>query len=368
VRLHPQQAINTDTTVANCKGIEYVELCTSNAVQAAYFYRAAFGFEPTARSSPESAEVSSILMRSGEARLILRSPLREGPLASHLTKHGEGVRDIALRVGSVEKTFEAAVESGADVIQRPELIVDDSRTVKKAVVRTCGSIHHTLLEYASEFDAPAAGLLPINAPLHRPDRRIERIDHVAIGVEHGTLDRYCEFYCKVLGLKVTHTEQVITRLSAMNSKVVQNEDGAVTFSIVEPLPAARRSQVEEFLDYNHGPGAQHVAFACRDIIRTVKELRDEGIEFLATPAAYYAATPQRVGTIKESLVALQDLGILVDRDEFGYLLQIFSKPMGTVPTFFVEIIQRCGAKGFGSGNIRALFEALEREQAIRQTL
>jgi 4-hydroxyphenylpyruvate dioxygenase len=313
-------------------------------------------------------DIASLLLRSAQATLLLTSPLRDVGLAHHLATYGEGVRDIALRVMDVSATIDEARRAGATVVQEPELVDLGTTQVIRAVLRTCGALQHSIIEYDVRPDFAIAGLVPINSELPISDRGIESIDHVAIGVEAGLLDRYCDLYCTMFGMNITHREQVVTKLTAMNSKVIQNATRTVTFSMVSPLGGRRRSQVEEFLDYNGGAGAQHLAFLSRDIIRTVRELKAAGLDFLNTPPEYYAAMPRRVGRIEEDLQAIQNLGILVDRDAFGYLLQTFSKPVETVPTFFIEVIQRRGAQGFGSGNIRALFEALEREQAARRTL
>lgn len=366
---HQSAALPAHAVAPRCRGIEYVELCTSNLVQASYFYRTVFGLQPVAKTQVDMrGTVASVPLRSGNANLLLTSPVRPGPLSDHLFAHGEGVTDIALSVSSVDEGVEYATAAGATLVKGPETIDSGAASVKKAVLRTCGTLQHTLVEVNERHAKPSADLPLAYDAAGAPDRGLVSIDHVALAVEPGTLNQYCDLYCRAFGLKVTHTEKVVTKRSAMNSKVIQNDTGSVTFSVVEPLPASGRSQIAEFLEFNRGPGAQHVAFLCRNIIETVRGLQSAGVEFLSAPRAYYADTPRRVGRIEEDLKSLEELGILVDRDESGYLLQIFSKPVQTVPTMFVEIIQRRGATGFGTGNIWALFEAIEREQALRESL
>jgi len=343
-------------------GIDYVEMYVANLTQAAHYYRTALGLQPCDPVVTDQGNGSaSQLLQRGNIGLRLTSPLRaSSSVAKHLAEHGDGVKDVALRVRDMTIAMRQCKSAGAMPVS--DLTRNGSY---QATIAGCGSMVHTLVERTDE--APIAMYGPSELGT-APDQGLTHVDHVAISVEQGTLDQWAELYREALGLQVCHREQVITKFSAMNSLVLQNEARSVTFSMMEPLAGLRRSQIEEFLDYNGGPGAQHVALASRDIAHSVRALRAAGVEFLPTPGAYYDALEDRIGPIGEELAVVRELGILVDRDDYGYLLQIFSKPVQTVPTLFLEVIERRGARGFGSGNIRALFEAVEREQAARGNL
>lgn len=367
-----QPATHAAESAFQFRGIDHVELYVSNARLASHFFRQAWGFRPVAYAGLETGlrDRESIAMQQGQVRLLLTAPLGpEGALAEQLNRHGDGVKDIALAVGDAAAAFEEAVRRGAQPVMEPAAVEDARGRLTKAVIGTFGDTVHSLIQR----DDPDSGFLPHYAPVEgapAPDppdapRGILAIDHLAISVEPGRLDHWIDFYNRVLGFRQSHQEDVATEYTAMNSKVVKYDAGPICFPIMEPSPSQRRSQIEEYIRYYRGPGVQHIAFLCDDIVTMTRSLRARGIEFLHTPGTYYDALPERVGDFDEDLAALRELGILVDRDETGYLLQIFSRPLHSRPTMFIELIQRKGAQGFGGANIRALFQAIEREQARR---
>jgi 4-hydroxyphenylpyruvate dioxygenase len=275
------------------------------------------------------------------------------------------VKDIAFTVNDAASAFEETVKRGARPVMEPTRLGDNGHVIK-ATIATYGDTVHSFVQR----DADDGDFLPDFRPIeHRPTAPstfLSAIDHVAIGVEHGKLDQWVDFYKDVLGFCQSHQDDVSTEQSAMNSKVVQNKSGQIKFPMMEPAAGKRKSQIEEYLAFYRGSGVQHVAFLSRDILKTVEAIRSTGIEFLQTPHTYYEALPERIRNLDEDIAALRNLNILVDREADGYLLQVFTKPLHVRPTMFMEIIQRKGARGFGSGNIKALFEAVEREQAIRE--
>lgn len=351
---------------------DYVDLYVGNTHQAAHYYRTAFGFEPLAYSGLETGERdrASLVMQQGKVRLVLTSALSpDSPVAEHVRVHGDGVKDIAFTVANAASAFEEAVRRGARPIMAPTVLEDETGRVVKATIGSFGEIVHSLIQ-RDGYEGP---FLPPYQPVKSspPVTRIgvERLDHVALSVEAGTLNEWIEFYINVLGFVETHEENISTEYSAMNSKVVQSSNGNIKFPTVEPAPGKRKSQVQEYLEFHHGPGAQHAAFLSPDITQTVQALRQNGVEFLRVPDCYYEVLEERVGKLEEEdLATLSKLNILVDRDPKGYLMQTFTKPVQSRPTFFLEVIQRKGAVGFGGGNIKALFEAVEREQALRGNL
>lgn len=350
-------------------GIDHVELYVGNAYQAAHFYRAMFGFRPVARAGLETGvrDRLSIAMEQGDIRLVLTSGLDpESPIARHAALHGDGVKDVAFRVDDVESAFHTAVQRGARAVAEPHVHEDDRGRVVRATIGAPGDTVHSLVQRQGYADALFPGFEPIlDAPATVPTGFIE-VDHVAVSMEQGQLDHWIEFYKAVLGFHQSHHEMVWTKHSAMNSKVVEDASGKIKFPIVEPAHNGTRSQVQEYLNFNHGAGAQHVAFLSNDIRATVRAIRQNGVKFLRIPSTYYEVLEERVGAIAPSLMEeLRELGILVDSDDDGRLLQIFSEPVEARPTMFVEVIERQGARGFGSGNIKALFEAVEREQERR---
>jgi 4-hydroxyphenylpyruvate dioxygenase len=350
-------------------GIDHVELYVGNAYQAAHFYRSMFGFRPVARAGLETGvrDRLSIVMEQGDIRLVLTSGLDpDSPITRHAALHGDGVKDVAFRVDDVAGAFETAVRRGARPVAEPHVHEDDQGRVVRATIGAPGDTVHSLVERHGYAGSLFPGFEAItDAPRTIPTGFVE-VDHVAVSMEQGLLDEWIEFYKSVLGFHQSHQEMVWTKHSAMNSKVVEDSSGKIKFPIVEPAHNGTKSQVQEYLNFNHGAGAQHVAFLSHDIRATVRAIRDNGVKFLRIPPTYYEVLESRVGAIEPPLMAeLQELGILVDSDDDGRLLQIFSEPVEARPTMFVEVIERQGSTGFGSGNIKALFEAVEREQERR---
>ena len=354
-------------------GIDHVELYVGNARQADYFFTHALGFRRSAYAGLETGlrDRASHVVEQGRVRFVLTAPLVGGTeIADHVAAHGDGVKVIALSVPDAEHAYRHAVENGARSVREPWEESDDSGSVRMATIRAYGDTLHTFVE-RSDYDGP---FLP-------GFERIEDgasdaglfagIDHVVGNVELGHLDEWVGYYERVFGMtEMMHftDRDISTEYSALMSKVMADGKGRVKFPINEPAEGKRKSQIEEFLEYYGGPGAQHVALATTDIVRTVTELRRRGVRFLVTPESYYDELPGRIGEIDEDLAALRELGILADRDDEGYLLQIFTKPFGDRPTLFFELIERHGARGFGEGNFKALFEAIEREQEKRGNL
>jgi len=354
------------------KGFDYIEFYVGNAHQAAHFYRTAFGFDIRAYSGLETGARGrvSYVLEQRNIRLVLTSALDpDDPVAEHVRLHGDGIKDLAFTVDDAEGAFHYAVSRGALPLAEPSRREDDGGEVVTASIATFGDTIHTFVERRHFAGAFMPDFAPVaDAPPPPISPGLAAVDHCAVSMMPGTLDRWVEFYEGVLGFRVSHQEDVETEYSAMNSKVVQDATGKIKFPLVEPAPSRRRSQIQEYLAYYNGPGVQHVALLSGDIVRTVRELRAGGNQFLRTPAAYYEMLADRVGLIDEDVDALRSENILVDRDEDGYLMQIFTKPVQGRPTVFMEAIQRRGARGFGSGNIKALFNALEREQARRGNL
>jgi 4-hydroxyphenylpyruvate dioxygenase len=353
-------------------GIDHVELYVGNAYQAAHFYRTMFGFRPVARAGLETGmrDRLSIALEQGDIRLVLTSGLDpESEIARHAAVHGDGVKDVAFRVKDVEAAFSTAVHRGARPVSPPQVHEDEHGRLVRATIGAPGDTVHSLVERHGYAGTLFPGFQAIaDAPATRPTGLVE-IDHVAVSMEQGQLDHWIAFYKDVLGFHQSHHEMIWTKNSAMNSKVVEDSSGKIKFPIVEPAQNGGKSQVQEYLNFNHGAGAQHVAFLTHDIRATVRAIRDNGVRFLRVPSTYYEVLEERVGALGAPLMAeLEELGILVDSEEDGRLLQIFSEPIEARPTMFVEAIERQGALGFGSGNIKALFEAVEREQDRRGNL
>jgi 4-hydroxyphenylpyruvate dioxygenase len=353
------------------KGFDYIELYVGNARQAAHFYRTAFGFAPIAYSGLETGvrDRTSIVVQQNDVTLMLTAPLTpDSPVADHVKLHGDDVKDIALSVIDAELAFDIAVENGARPIMAPTVIGSPEGSVKKATIGAFGDTVHSFIERNGHGPSFFPGFRKFKNPLPAISTGLKAIDHVALSVKPDQLNELVEFYHRVLDLHQSFTEDVATDYSSMNSKVVENRTGRIKFPIVEPGAGKHKSQIEEYLAFHQGPGAQHIALNTDDIVDTIRALRANGNEFLETPGSYYDMLTARVGEIEEDVDELRDLNILVDRDEWGYLMQIFTKPLLSRPTVFMEIIQRKRAKGFGSGNIKALFQAMEREQAIRGNL
>jgi 4-hydroxyphenylpyruvate dioxygenase len=356
-------------------GIDHLELYVGNAAQAAYYYTHAFGFTETAYRGLETGtrdHVSRVL-EQGRIRLVLTGTLSgEDAIGEHHKRHGDGVRSIALSVPDAAAAYRHAVEHGARGIETPYELSDEHGTVRLASVETYGETRHTFVERAGYQGVFLPGYQP-RGPRPAPGRDglLVGIDHVVGNVPLGHMEEWVGYYERVFGMtEMIHfsDEQISTEYSALMSKVVTDGSGRIKFPINEPAEGKRKSQIDEYLEFYRGPGVQHIALSSTNIVRTVDELKRRGVEFLPIPDSYYHEVPERVGEIEEDLADLSRLGILVDRDDEGYLLQIFSKPVGDRPTLFYEVIERHGARGFGDGNFKALFEALEREQQRRGNL
>jgi 4-hydroxyphenylpyruvate dioxygenase len=352
-------------------GIEYLEFYVGNVHQAAHFYRTAYGFTPVAFTGLESGRRDrvSVALAQKDIRILLTGSLDpENPIAQHVQKHGDGVKDIALSTPDVKKTFDLLVGRGARVIAEPAVSADDHGRVVTATVGTFGDTVHTLVEREGYEGPFLPGYLPARPSPVPLNPHLEAVDHLAICVERDTLEEWVEFYKQVFDFHQSHQEDVGTEYSAMNSRVVQDARGTVKLPMMEPAEGRRKSQIEEFLAYHRGAGVQHIAFSSEDILNSIESLRSAGNEFLSPPETYYEVLRQRVGDIEEDIEALRANNVLVDCDEWGYLMQIFTRPVESRPTLFLEVIERRRARGFGGGNIKALFEAVEQEQARRGNL
>jgi 4-hydroxyphenylpyruvate dioxygenase len=354
------------------KRIHHVEFWVGNAKQAAYYYRNGFGFSQAAYAGLETGnrQLTSYVLQQGKANFILSTPLcPDHPAAEHIRKHGDGVRNIALEVQDANFAFEEAVRRGAEPVFGPREERDEHGSVCHAAVRTYGDTIHSLISY-KDYKGP---FLPgfAESKVGTYDAGILRIDHMVGNVELGRMNVWASFYADVFGFKrfiSFDDKDISTEYSALMSIVMSDDSYSVKFPINEPAPGRRKSQIDEYLEAYGGPGVQHIALQVADEIATVDRLQRNGIEFLRVPDAYYDVLPERVPGIEEPLDEIRRLGILVDCDHEGYLLQIFSKPVEDRPTLFFEIIQRKGSRGFGKGNFKALFEALELEQARRGNL
>ena len=355
-------------------GTDYVELYVSNAKQAAHYYKTAFGFQSLAFAGLETGleDRESYVVVQDKIRLVLTSPLRSGTvIGEHIDKHGDGVKVIALWVDNAEHAFAEAVKRGATPFLEPVTEEDDNGKVVRAGIHTYGEVVHIFVERKDYRGVFLPGFQPWESHYAPAPAGLKYVDHMVGNVALGRMDYWVDFYEKVLGfvnILSFDDNDISTEYTALMSKVMSNGNGRIKFPINEPAPGLKKSQVEEYLEFYEGEGVQHIAVATNDIIRTVSELRDRGVEFLLVPGTYYDALEERVGKIDEDIDRLRELGILVDRDEEGYLLQIFTKTVQARPTMFFEIIQRKGAQSFGKGNFKALFEALEREQELRGTL
>lgn len=353
------------------QGIHHIEYYVGNAYTSAYFYTRALGFAPLAEAGLQTGarDRQSYVVEQGEIRLVFTNAVHpDSPIAQQVRLHGDGVHDVALAVGDARRAYQRCLQLGATPVAPPRDIQDEAGRATVAVVRTFGETVHSLVERTEYHGAFLPEFRRAVVGRTRPGARIAAVDHVAICVEAGGLDRWVDFYERAFGFHQVHQEDIVTEHSAMNSKVVASEDGAIKFPIMEPAHGRSKSQIEEYLDYHHGPGAQHLALLSTDICATARALREGGVEFMRTPASYYDALAARIGPIDESIPELRELDLLADRDRWGYLLQVFTRPVTGRPTGFLEIVQRKGARGFGAGNVRALFEAVEREQAARGNL
>ena len=355
-------------------GTDYIEFYVGNAKQAAYFYRTAFGFKLVAYAGPETGvrDRASYVLQQNKVRFVLTTPMHPGnDIANHINHHGDGVRTLALWVDDATKSWEETTKRGAVSVQEPTTISDDHGTVVISGIRTYGDTVHMFVERKNYTGVFLPGFQAMESTYNTTPAGLQYVDHCVGNVELGKMDEWVKFYEDVMGFKLLLTfddKDISTEYSALMSKVVSNGSGYIKFPINEPAEGKKKSQIDEYLEFYHGPGVQHIAIATNDIVHTVTELRDRGIEFLRVPNTYYDDLLDRVGSIDEDIAPLRELGILVDRDEEGYLLQIFTKPVEDRPTVFFEIIQRKGAKSFGKGNFKALFESIEREQALRGNL
>ncbi len=353
-------------------GIDYVEFYVGNALQAAHFYRTGFGFRPIAYAGPETGmrDRSSFVLQQGNVKFVVTSAVTaSGPIAEHVNLHGDGVRDIAFCVEDAAYAFELSVKRGARPIMEPSVNADASGgSMIKATIAAFGDTLHSFVQRDHQNATYFPNYHAIEYPLPAISTGLTEIDHFAINVEPGKIDYWVGFYKQILGFYQSQQEDIATEYSAMNVKVVQNSTNQIKFTLVEPAKGKFKSQIAEFLELYCGPGVQHVALSSDDIVQTLRSLCASGIEFVHTPDTYYDALEDRIGKIDEDMEALREFNVLVDRDQWGYLMQRFTKPVQTRATLFMEIIQRKDARGFGGGNIKALFEAIEREQALRGNL
>jgi 4-hydroxyphenylpyruvate dioxygenase len=362
--------LHATTNVPLVQSIDYVELYVGNVTQAAHYFRTAFGFTPIAYAGMETGvrDATSVCMQQGECTLLLTAPLHStDSVADYVLRHGDGVKDIAFRVEQVEHAFNEAVRLGAQPVQEPTVLEDQAGRVLKATVAVYGDVVHSFIQREGKQENFLPGYQSLT-PLPAPQTGLHLLDHFAISLPPGELQRWVNFYSQVFGFHQIHEEGISTEYSAMQSIAVEDSSEQIKFVLIEPLPGKRKSQIEEFLTFHQGPGVQHIALHTQDIIRTIDALEANGVSFVSAPGSYYDMLPERIGSIAEDISALRRVNVLVDRDEWGYLLQIFSRPIQNRPTLFIEIIERKAARGFGSGNIQALFKALEREQAKRGNL
>jgi 4-hydroxyphenylpyruvate dioxygenase len=369
-------AQSTETTdFLPLKGIDHVEFWVGNAKQAAHYFRALWGFTPVAYAGLETGirDRASYVLVQNDIRLVLTSPITpDGEIAEHVHRHGDGVHDIAFVVDDVASAWRETTARGARSAQEPTDIPGEKGVLRTSAIHTYGEVIHTFVDRADYAGTYAPGYRKIKeaAPAATGQTLLE-IDHCVGNVDLGDMNRFVDFYREVMGFSqlIHYDDKVIhTEYSALMSKVMQNGNGRIKFPINEPAAGKRKSQIQEFLDYYLEAGTQHIALRTTDIVGTVRALRERGVEFLGLPHEYYASLPERVGDVGVPMDTLEELGIEADRDEEGYLLQIFTKPIQDRPTFFFEIIERHGSRGFGVGNFKALFEAIEREQEKRGNL
>jgi 4-hydroxyphenylpyruvate dioxygenase len=365
---------NTQTDFLPLEGTDYVEFYVGNAKQAAHFYKTAFGFQSIAYAGPETGmkDKVSYVIRQSKITFVLTTPLKtDNPIADHIYKHGDGVRVLALRVNDARSAFEETTKRGGKVYMEPTVLQDPQGEVILSGIHTYGDTVHVFVERKNYAGAFMPGFREWKTGYNPTPTGLLYVDHCVGNVGWNQMNPWVKFYEDVMGFRNILSfddKDISTEYSALMSKVMSNGNGFVKFPINEPAEGKKKSQVEEYLDFYNGEGVQHVAIATGDIVKTVMDLKSRGVEFLAIPGSYYDTVLDRVGKIDEDLQPLRELGILIDRDEEGYLLQIFTKPLEDRPTLFFEIIQRKGAKSFGKGNFKALFEALEREQEARGNL
>lgn len=370
-----KRKIKTGNDFLPLDGTDYVEFYVGNAKQAAHYYMTAFGFRALAYAGPETGMKGKVsyVVRQHKLTFVLTTPLKPGnEIADHIYKHGDGVKALALRVKDAATAWRETIKRGAHSAMEPVTMADDKGELVMSGIHTYGDTVHLFIERKNYNGVFMPGYRPWHNPFFRPsDTGLLYVDHCVGNVGWHQMNPWVSFYENVMGFRNILSfddEDISTEYSALMSKVMSNGNGFVKFPINEPAEGKKKSQVEEYLEYYNGEGVQHVALATNDIVKTVSKLRKRGVEFLQVPTTYYDDLLDRVGTIDEDLGPLKELGILVDRDNEGYLLQLFTKPVEDRPTLFFEIIQRKGAQSFGKGNFKALFEAIEREQAARGNL
>jgi len=355
-------------------GTDHIEFYCGNAKQSAYYYQSAWGYELVAYAGPETGvrDRASYVLQQGKIRLVLTSAMHpDSEINKHILQHGDGVKVLALWVDDATKSYEETTKRGAVGVMKPTVLKDEQGEVIISSIKTYGDTLHKFVERKNYKGAFLPGFEPRQSNIPVKGVGLKHVDHCVGNVELGKMNEWVKFYEDVMGFKLLITfddSDISTEYSALMSKVVSNGNGFVKFPINEPADGKKKSQIEEYIEFYHGAGVQHIAIATDDIISTVTELRARGVEFLRVPDIYYDEVWERVGKIHEDVNAIKNLNILVDRDDEGYLLQLFTKPVQDRPTVFYEIIQRCGAKSFGKGNFKALFEAIEREQDRRGNL
>ncbi len=352
-----------------------VEFWVGNAYQAAYYYYNAFGFKPVAWSSLKTGNrnFASYVLQQGDAKIVLSAPYHPAnEMAAHQMMHGDGVKVVGLVVRDIETAWNESISRGAKAVLPPTELKDDHGSIRVAEIGTYGDTVHKFIERDKSYDGPfLPGYKSFQSPIELNTTGVRRIDHIVGNVNWNQMESTVNFYHEVFGFEkfIEFSENdIATKYSALKSQVVRNYNSKVKMPINEPAKGLKMSQIEEYVSYYHGAGAQHIALATDDIVTTVSEMRKRGVEFISVPSNYYQTLNERVGDIEEDTNVLAKNGILVDKDEHGYLLQLFSKPIQDRPTFFFEVIQRKGAQGFGKGNFQALFESIEREQAERGNL
>jgi 4-hydroxyphenylpyruvate dioxygenase len=370
----PKKAPAVEKDFLPLQGTDYIEFYVGNAKQAAHYYKTVFGFQSLAYSGPETGirDRASYAIRQNKLTFVLTTPMHpDGAIADHIYKHGDGVKAIALKVEDATSAWNETTKRGGKSFMEPKTLTDDDGEVVMSGIHTYGDVVHLFIERENYRGAFMPGFRKSQSSYSPKETGLLYCDHCVGNVGWNQMNPWVKFYEDVMGFKNILTfddKDISTEYSALMSKVMSNGNGFVKFPINEPAEGKKKSQVEEYLEFYHGEGVQHVAIATKNIVETVEELQGRGLEFLNIPSMYYDTLPERVGHIDEDLEPLKRLGILVDRDNEGYLLQIFTKPVEDRPTLFFEIIQRKGAKSFGKGNFKALFEALEREQEARGNL
>jgi 4-hydroxyphenylpyruvate dioxygenase len=370
----PKVGSSTEEDFLPLQGTDYVEFYVGNAKQAAHYYKTVFGFQSLAYSGPETGvrERASYVLRQNKLTFVLTTPIRaQNPIADHIYKHGDGVKAIALRVNDATSAWEETTKRGGKSYMEPKTSKDENGEIVMSGIHTYGDTVHLFIERENYRGVFMPGFRKWESAYRPSETGLLYVDHCVGNVGWNQMNPWVKFYEDVMGFRNILTfddKDISTEYSALMSKVMSNGNGFVKFPINEPAEGKKKSQVEEYLEFYDGEGVQHVAIATADIVKTVTDLQKRGLEFLNIPTTYYDTLPDRVGHIDEDLEPLKQLGILVDRDNEGYLLQIFTKPVEDRPTLFFEIIQRKGAKSFGKGNFKALFEALEREQDARGNL